>query len=85
MELSDKNYKHIHVKIKYSKGRDCMFIVVYAIPNEENRRVLLEDLNQIAEKMDRTWMLGGDFNGISSISEKKGGAGVSLKNCNTFR
>lgn len=83
--MSDKNYKHIHVKIKYLKGRYCMFIVVYAIPNEENMRVLLEDLNQISEKMDKTWMLGGDFNAISSISEKKGGARVSLKNFNTFR
>ncbi|MCH86424.1 hypothetical protein A2U01_0007281 [Trifolium medium] len=62
-----------------------LLVFTRASPNEENRRVLWEDLISIANNMNDAWLVAGDFNDIASIGEKKGGAAVSMRKCNKFQ
>jgi hypothetical protein len=83
--LCNKKFQFIHLKVNFVDGQDWYFTAVYASPNEENRRVLWEDLKYIADRMQNSWMFAGDFNDIMCIAEKKGGAPVSVRKCNNFR
>ncbi|WJX55720.1 hypothetical protein P8452_41455 [Trifolium repens] len=83
--LCSKKLQFMHLKVHLTGGRDWYFTAVYASPNEDNRRVLWEDLKNIADRMQDSWMLAGDFNDIMCMTEKKGGAPVSIRRCNNFR
>jgi hypothetical protein len=75
VELQFKKFQFIH----------AYFTPIYASPNDDNRRVLWEDLKNIAASMHSPWMLAGDFNDIASEEEKKGGVVVSIRKCNIFK
>lgn len=62
-----------------------MFTAIHASLNEERRKVSWEVLNKIVERMNKPWMVVGDFNDIASITRRKKGAQVSIKKCNVFR
>ncbi|GAU32701.1 hypothetical protein TSUD_145750 [Trifolium subterraneum] len=83
--LTSKKFQFMHLKVQFPNGRDWYFTPVYASPNEENRRVLWEDLKNIAARMEDSRLLAGDFNDIMFSTEKKGGAPVSVRKCNNFR
>jgi hypothetical protein len=85
VELQCKKFQFIHLQMCYSNGINWFFSPIYASPNEDNRGALWEDLKSIAASMNAPWLLAGDFNDISSEDEKKGGAAVSLRKCNTFK
>ncbi|RYQ86149.1 hypothetical protein Ahy_B10g105828 [Arachis hypogaea] len=52
--------------------------IVYANPNEDRKRELRNYIANLVPTMNCPWMLCGDFNNISDISEKKGGAPPNL-------
>jgi hypothetical protein len=85
VELIHKSFQFIHMKVHYPEERVWYFSAIYASPNEENRRNLWNDMKHIADTMQDTWLLAGDFNDILGAHEKKGGAVVSLRKCNKFR
>ncbi|PNX88081.1 hypothetical protein L195_g044181, partial [Trifolium pratense] len=72
--LCSKKFQYIHMKVNYAGGKEWYFTAIYASPNEENRRMLWEDLKYIAEGMNESWLVAGDFNDIAWSTEKKGGA-----------
>jgi hypothetical protein len=43
----------MHLKINYPNEREWFFTAIYASPNEENGRLLWEDLKQIDEGMTK--------------------------------
>lgn len=73
VELITKKFQFIHLKMRLEKEREWYFTPVYASPNEDNRRILWEELKVIADNMNQPWLLAGDFNDITSYHEKKGG------------
>lgn len=73
VEMCEKSFQYIHMKIKQEEGKDWFFTLVYASPNENRRKALWEDLKKIFVRMDGAWMVVGKFDDIASISEKKGG------------
>jgi hypothetical protein len=85
VELQFKKFQFIHLQVCYLNGINWFFTPIYASPNDDNRRVLWEDLKNIAASMHSPWMLAGDFNDIASEEEKKGGAVVSIRKCNIFK
>ncbi|PNX73217.1 ribonuclease H [Trifolium pratense] len=85
VDLIYKTFQFMHLKVQYPEGREWFFTATYASPNEENRRILWNDLKDIADSMQSSWLLAGDFNDILGSHEKKGGAPVSLRKCNKFR
>jgi hypothetical protein len=85
VQLLVTNFQFIHVKIMYGSQREWFFTAIYASPQEDNRRLLWEDLKRIANGMNTEWLVAGDFNDILYATEKKGGAVASLRKCNLFR
>jgi hypothetical protein len=77
-------FQFMLLKVHYTNGKDWYFSPIYASPNEENRKMLWEDLKHIAGWMKEPWMLAGDFNDIACPSEKKGGVRALVRRCNTF-
>lgn len=51
----------------------------------KSRLRLTRMFNKIVERMNKPWMVVGDFNDIASITRRKKGAQVSIKKCNVFR
>lgn len=60
------------------------FTVVYARPNEISKKVLWDDLKDIASNMCDMWMLAGDFDDIVYVSDKRGGVIPPMSRCRRF-
>jgi hypothetical protein len=85
VDICKKKIQFMHLRVHYPNGRYWFFTPIYASPNEENRRILWDDLKHIADSMQDPWMLAGDFNDIACAAEKKGGAPISIRKCNKFK
>lgn len=66
-------FQFIHVKVRVNGEHEWFLTAVYASPHENNRRLMWDELHDIANSMHGEWLLAGDFNDIASASEKKGG------------
>jgi hypothetical protein len=77
VNLQMKKFQFMHLKVHFGNGREWYFTAIYASPNEDNRRIMWDDLKQIANSTQEPWLLAGDFNDIASVNEKKGGAPAS--------
>ncbi|XP_061365839.1 uncharacterized protein LOC133309117 [Gastrolobium bilobum] len=84
ISLIRKQDQFIHCWVEFPGKEGFCSTVVYASPQEEKRRVLWEDLKHVGRSMNDPWMLSGDFNEISSVSEKRGGGPVDVNRCNRF-
>lgn len=71
VDLHIKKFQFLHLKVRNANGKEWFFTPVYASPNEENRRIMWEDLKRIAQNNSQPWMLAGDFNDIACAAEKK--------------
>lgn len=79
------NHTHfIHLKISVQNVIQSWVTVVYASPNSTGRHALWYHLNSIAESMHDPWIVGGDFNSILYIEEKRGGSSLSTSICPNF-
>ncbi|KAL9658977.1 hypothetical protein QQ045_028187 [Rhodiola kirilowii] len=74
LNMISASHQHITVEIDPGPGSTaflCSF--VYAANAYVDRRLLWEDLLDISHDLVRPWLVVGDFNTISSWTEKKGG------------
>ncbi|RYR72010.1 hypothetical protein Ahy_A02g006215 [Arachis hypogaea] len=79
-----KNEQPLHISIS-DNLREWFLTIVYDNPNEERKRELRNYIVDLVPTMNCPWMLCGDFNDISDISEKKGGAPPNLAQIRHFR
>ncbi|GMI67469.1 hypothetical protein HRI_000416200 [Hibiscus trionum] len=64
----------IHVKLQGSMFLSPVFFtVVYASPHIQYRRFLWDRLESINPGNDHPWLLGGDFNAILHLDDRRGG------------
>ncbi|XP_061343807.1 uncharacterized protein LOC133289818 [Gastrolobium bilobum] len=82
--LINKQDQFIHVWVEFPRKDGFFWTTVYASPQEENKRLLWEDLKHIGRTMNEPWLLSGDLNEICSISEKKGGCPADINKCRMF-
>lgn len=80
-----KNDQFIHVRVKIKDCTEWHFTAIYASPQENTRRLLWEELKNLAATITDPWMLAGDFNDLADSSDKKGGAPVSVRRCRNFQ
>ncbi|XP_060183464.1 uncharacterized protein LOC132613460 [Lycium barbarum] len=86
MEIIHDHMQHIAIKIKAQGMQKALLItVVYAKCTQVERRFLWESLEDIAKNCNSPWMIGGDFNVITSEEEKYGGLSVSLQEIQDFK
>lgn len=74
----------IHFRIIDSKGCSFWVTAVYASPTPMVRKILWPELDKVAKSVDGPWMIGGDFNAIRRVSEKKGGSARISGVCELF-
>ncbi|PNY15946.1 ribonuclease H, partial [Trifolium pratense] len=84
VEVLMRHFQFLHMRVTFKGGRDWYFTSIYASPQEEGRKVLWDELRNIANLMQGNWLLAGDFNDISHISEKKGGIPANQGRCDRF-
>ncbi|XP_060182193.1 uncharacterized protein LOC132611846 [Lycium barbarum] len=67
------NEHHITLKL-FHQSLNCNIVltVVYASCDAGERRVLWDSINQVSNLFDLPWLVGGDFNVISTEEEKLG-------------
>ncbi|XP_025617102.1 uncharacterized protein [Arachis hypogaea] len=76
--------QYVHMEIRPNNDRSWFLTAVYASPQEQNRRSLWKELNEIGLNQKGEWLLVGDFNEIADPNEKKGGARTDINACRRF-
>lgn len=79
-----RNPHFLHVKVEDGSGEVFFLTVVYASPREGERAITWADLEEVSIHVNGCWLMMGDFNKITSVEEKKGGAEVNHQRCNEF-
>ncbi|XP_059285183.1 uncharacterized protein LOC132038547 [Lycium ferocissimum] len=78
--------QHLTVKLKMQNSQEAMIIsIVYAKCSQTERRELWESLEDLSININEPWMIGGDFNVITSEKEKYGGLPVTINEIQDFR
>ncbi|VFQ72543.1 unnamed protein product [Cuscuta campestris] len=62
----------------------CIISVVYGLHTKEERRELWTTISNLAESTHSPWIMGGDFNAISSINHHKGKSSPCLASISEF-
>lgn len=71
IQVCKKDNQFIHTKVSMEHVRDGWLTAIYASPKDNRKKLLWEEMKNIVWDMKEGWMLGGEFNDISSVSEKK--------------
>lgn len=77
--------QYIHVSIKYENDKKWNFTAIYAIPNENSKKVLWDELKDISISMHDLWMMAGGFNDIAYVSDKRGSVVPFMSRCRKLR
>lgn len=70
VNINSFSERHIDASIQDNRG-DWRFTSFYGNPETEKRRFSWELLDRLYEENERPWLIGGDFNEILSVEEKK--------------
>ncbi|XP_058760707.1 uncharacterized protein LOC131634042 [Vicia villosa] len=85
VQFLSKENQFIHSRIKDQSDKEWLFTAIYASPNNDNRKIMLEDIRRIAEDVKGPRLLARDFNDIAYNIDKKGGTLTSSSKCKLFR
>ncbi|XP_020266342.1 uncharacterized protein LOC109841815 [Asparagus officinalis] len=78
--------QYITCDVKSKDGKlSCLITAVYALNHSDGRKVLWEDLLSFKMNVDCPWLVGGDFNAITSSDEKIRGAPVTNTDTDDFQ
>ncbi|KAI9108411.1 hypothetical protein K1719_020602 [Acacia pycnantha] len=83
LDVLVKEDQFIHCRIRLG-GVNMLLTAVHASPNEQKRRELWANLQELAASMAEPWLIPGDFNEIRSPLEQKGGGRVNETRCRKF-
>ena len=75
---------HVEVKVRAS-NLSWIFSAIYASPKNEERCILWNNLNKVAELHNKPWIMAGDFNKPLVQEDKFGGRGVSVNRSLAFK
>ncbi|XP_029147110.1 uncharacterized protein [Arachis hypogaea] len=81
----ESHSQYIHTKIEAPYKEECYLTAVYASLQAQNCRSLWPLLQNIANRLDKAWLLTGDFNEIKDPIEKKGGGDTNNRACRKFK
>ncbi|CAN1760797.1 hypothetical protein LINPERHAP1_LOCUS7673 [Linum perenne] len=74
LEVLYSSNQLIHTRISWDQGACCCATFIYASPALHLRRALWDDIRRLCVSVNEAWILLGDFNAMTSPSEKTGGA-----------
>lgn len=65
-----KHFQYIHVSIQMEDVAESVFTTVHASHEEEGRKDIWRELKTIADSMNSSWLVCGDFNDIQNAGER---------------
>ncbi|XP_075103625.1 uncharacterized protein LOC142178198 [Nicotiana tabacum] len=74
---------HCHI-IGKQNGVDCLVIVVYGFNTIEQRKTLWTQLNTLASRINKPWLICGDFNAILYPQDRLYGVPVTFTEIKNF-
>ncbi|XP_060182976.1 uncharacterized protein LOC132612923 [Lycium barbarum] len=78
--------QHLSIKLRVRGTQEDMLVpLVYAKCTQAERLDLWDSLEDLSTSVDITWIIGGDFNAITSDDEKFGGLPVTINEIQDFR
>ncbi|XP_060178025.1 uncharacterized protein LOC132607961 [Lycium barbarum] len=78
--------QHLTIKLRVrGNQKDMLVSLVYAKCTQAERLELWDSLEDLSTSVDIPWMIGGDFNAITSVDEKFGGLPVTINEIQDFR
>lgn len=80
---SSEQYLHAEVGDR-TGGFLCFVTAIYARSTRSDRLQLWSDLQHLGTSITRPWVLGGDFNAITSLSEYQGRSTPELQSIGDF-
>lgn len=83
IEAVRHHQQYLHLKM--TKDLHWWYLTaIYVSPIELKRKALWEEVHSIAGLINSPWLLAGDFNTLSSPTEKEGGNPASIRKCAIF-
>ncbi|PNX90274.1 hypothetical protein L195_g046397, partial [Trifolium pratense] len=79
------DFQFLHTRLVINGRQQFLFTAIYASPVEENRQDMWAKITNIANTVQESWLLAGDFNDIMNQEEKQGGALVNIRRCKVFQ
>lgn len=77
--------QHLTVKVERLGEDPWMFFAIYASPESRVRADLWKELERIKDQYSGPWLLAGDFNETTNMSERNGSANNEMqKRCRKF-
>ncbi|CAK8542184.1 unnamed protein product [Lathyrus sativus] len=84
VEILKNHFQFIHAKIKIGDEVYWLLTTVYVSPIEDGKRELLRKLKNIVEKVDSSWIVGGNFKNILVGTKKRGEVIPYARKCVLF-
>ena len=72
------------MKISSQDRRECFFTLVYGSPTYTLRKNLRRDLNQETLKINKPWLIAGDFNSVTHADETSNPDRLDQRRCIGF-
>lgn len=86
VDILEVHFQMIHVRVRNAqRSASFLFSAVYASLQATSRRFLWDFFNLVAEHVDGSWLLAGDFNLILDSSDRVGDATTGRVGCRWFR
>ncbi|XP_061360020.1 uncharacterized protein LOC133304064 [Gastrolobium bilobum] len=84
VDIIKQSTQFMHMNIKIQGHSHFVCTAVYASPRKVERQQLWNDLKDIGNSSSEAWIMGGDFNKIARMYEKKGGNPPDSSKCELF-
>lgn len=84
LSVLEDDRQFIHMLVETPGKRDWVITFADVRPNQEDKLLFWEKMEEFSQRVTLPWALSGDLNDYSSHNEKIGGS-ISDSRCNTFR
>ncbi|XP_021758496.1 uncharacterized protein LOC110723447 [Chenopodium quinoa] len=85
VNVLDESTQHITIEIDKRGEEPWFFSAIYASPDSSTRKELWRQLENIRRSLHGPWILAGDFNDTTSMTERSGVGGTEMqKRCAEF-
>ncbi|XP_028785542.1 uncharacterized protein LOC114741444 [Neltuma alba] len=80
----EKRQQYGLFRIQFDGEEPWHIVFAYVAPRDREKEDFWRNMERIAKECNGPWMVLGDFNDIRGAHEKKGGAPINSRRCDTF-
>ncbi|KAK4261441.1 hypothetical protein QN277_004437 [Acacia crassicarpa] len=84
VDVLEEDRQFFHLRCQFPQVPIFLLTVLYVIPHSDCRSLLWENLHRLSRGVQYSWSVIGDFNDISSASERIGGKSANFRRMQWF-